>query len=278
MRFLHLGKLALLFILVMVTMLAAQQLQPAQKSTQTSVQTTDTIGPLSHINPPSLNFTLPEETYVYSAEWRIWNAGTITLSVSREGTAQRLVASAESQGVVSLLYPVHDRFQALYDPKTFCSVSLRKHTEEGFHKRDTLISYNYARKKAVLDETNLKNNETKHVENDIPACVTDVISGLMYLRSLPLLVGSTYTFPLNDGNKTVDVTTKVEVKETIKTPAGTFQTVRVSPDSSAGPLKTKGRIWIWYTDDTRHIPVQMRGKMFWGTLTLALQRIEPNKK
>jgi hypothetical protein len=237
----------------------------------------DTIGPVSHIVAPAATFTLPEETYTYSAEWRIWNAGKITLGLSREGVENRVTGTAESQGVVSMLYPVHDRFQALYDPKSFCSVSLRKHTEEGFHKRDTLISYNYARKKSVLDETNLKNNEAKHVENDIPGCVTDVMSGLMYLRSLPLIPGTSYTFPLNDGGKTVDVTAKVEAKETIKVPAGTFQTIRVSPEG-VGTVKSKGKIWIWYTDDARRIPVQMRGKMFWGTLNLKLEKIEANKK
>ncbi|HWR16910.1 MAG TPA: DUF3108 domain-containing protein [Terriglobales bacterium] len=266
MPFLHLGKIGLLFVLVLV----ASAQQPAPKSA-------DTIGPISHILSPAPNFTLPEETYVFGAEWRIWDAGTVTLGLSREGTQQRVTGSAESKGVVSLLYPVHDSFQSLYDPKTFCSIGVRKHTEEGFRKRDTLISFNYTRRKAVLDETNLKNNESKHVENDIPGCVTDVLSGFMYLRSLPLIPGTTYTFPINDGGKTVDVVTRVEAKEQIKVPAGTFQTIRVSPEGG-GAFKLKGKIWIWYTDDARRIPVQMRGKMFWGTLTLKLQRIEQPKK
>ena len=270
MRSLHLAKI--LFIsLVAVLFVAAQQ--PAHDP-----KPTDTIGPVSHIVAPPANLSLPEEMYTYSAEWRIWTAGKITLALSREGTEHLVTGTAESQGVVALLYPVHDRFQALYNPQTFCSVSLHKHTEEGFHKRDTLISYNYARKKSVLDETNLKNNQPKHEENDIPGCVTDVLSGLIYLRSLPLIPGTSYTFPLNDGGKTVDVTAKVEAKETVKVPAGTFQTIRVSPESNAGPLKSKGKIWIWYTDDARRIPVQMRGKMFWGTLNLKLEKIEANKK
>ncbi len=272
MRPLHLGTTSL--ILLLVAIFAAAQ-QPARDG---GTQTSDTVGPVSHIVAPPANFSLPEETYTFNAEWRIWNAGKITLSLSREGLDQRVIGTAESQGVVSVLYPVHDRFQSLYDPRTFCSVNLHKHTEEGFHKRDTLINYVYSRKKSVLDETNLKTNETKHVENDIPGCVTDVISGLMYLRSLPLIPGTSYTFPLNDGGKTVDVTAKVEAKETIKVPAGTFQTVRVSPESATGPLKLKGRIWIWYTDDARRIPVQMRGKMFWGTLSLKLEKIEANRK
>jgi len=232
---------------------------------------------MSHIVPPPTGFTLPEETYVYNAEWRIWTAGTVTLGISREGTEQRVSGTAQSRGVVSMLYPVNDHFQALYDPKTFCSLSLQKHSEEGLHKRDTLISYIYARSKSILDETNLKTNETKHVENDIPGCVTDVISGLMYLRSLPLVVGTSYTFPVNDGGKTVDVTAKVEAKETIKVPAGTYQTIRVSPESG-NAFKLKGKIWIWYTDDARRIPVMMRGKMFWGTLDFKLTRTDTNKK
>ena len=237
----------------------------------------DVIGPISHIIPPPANYAFAEETYVYDAEWRIWKAGTVTLGISREGTQQRVSGSAESMGVVSMLYPVHDRFQSLFDPATGCSISLHKHTEEGLHKRDTLISYIYGRRKSVLDETNLKTNETKHVENDIPTCVTDVISGLMYLRTLPLLPGTSYTFPVNDGGKTVDVAAKVEGKETLKVPAGTFQTIRVAPESGDN-FKLKGKIWIWYTDDARHIPVQMRGKLYWGTLDFKLTRIDAAKK
>ncbi len=65
----------------------------------------------------------------------------------------------------------------------------------------------------------------------------------------------------------------VEGKEQVKTPAGTFQTVRLGSEGNAGVLKNRGRIWIWYTDDERHLPVQMRAKLFWGTLTVYLTSI-----
>jgi len=261
-------------VLALVTIAVAQQ--PPSPAPNASSGTA-VIGPLSHIVPPPPNFSFPEDTYVYNAEWKIWNAGTVTLGMSREGAEERVSGTVDSMGTISLLYPVHDRFQALFDPKTGCSVSLHKHSEEGLHKRDTLISFLYSRHKAVLDETNLKSNETKHEEHDIPGCVTDVISGLMYLRTLPLIVGTSYTFPVNDGGKTIDVTAKVEAKETIRVPAGTFQTIRVSPESGDN-LKLKGKAWIWYTDDARRIPVQMRGKLFWGILQFKLARIDQAKK
>ncbi len=56
-----------------------------------------------------------------------------------------------------------------------------------------------------------------------------------------------------------------KAKKQIKTPAGTFQTIRVGPEGDSGTLlKNKGRIWIWYSDDERHLPVQMQAKLFWG--------------
>ena len=60
----------------------------------------------------------------------------------------------------------------------------------------------------------------------------------------------------------------------MKTPAGTFQTLRVQPEASSGILKKRGKIWVWYTNDGQHIPVLMRARLFWGTLTIRLTRID----
>ena len=86
-------------------------------------------------------------------------------------------------------------------------------------------------------------------------------------------MGQTYTFPVNDGSKTVTVQAHVEAREQVKTPAGTFQTVRLGSEGNADVLKNHGRISIWFTDDDRHLPVQMRAKLFWGTVTVYLTSI-----
>jgi hypothetical protein len=181
---------------------------------------------------------------------------------------------ANSAGFVSLLYTVRDRFESSFDPRTFCTSHVVKRTEEGFRKRDTSIAFDYSKGKALLDEKNLKTNELKHAENDIPACATDVVTALYYVGSLPLQAGSTYTFPLNDGGKTQMVELAVEAREQVKVPAGTFRTVRVQPTATTTPIRDRGKIWIWYTDDDSRIPVQMKARMFWGTLNFRLKRIE----
>jgi hypothetical protein len=249
-----------------------------RSSAPTSAQQPGVIssgGPVSSIRPaPDNHRFINGQVLHYTAEWRLWTAGTATLKLDQVGTDQRVTANAESAGAVAVLYRVADKFESFFDRKTFCSNRLNKHSEEGLHSRDTKIQFDYSKRKAVLDERNLKTNESKHTEEDIPNCVTDVLAGIYYVGSMPLEPGSTYVFPVNDGGKTYDVKAVVEGREEIKTDAGTFRAVRVQPSAEAGVLKSRGKVWIWYSDDAAHIPVQMRARMFWGTLTFKLTRVE----
>ena len=65
-----------------------------------------------------------------------------------------------------------------------------------------------------------------------------------------------------------------KAREEVRAPAGTFQAIRVQPRAASGVLKDRGQVWIWYSDDAARIPVQMRARMFWGTLTFRLVRID----
>ena len=237
-------------------------------------QSDNKIGAAARIEPLRPGFEFPHgQTLRYTAEWRFWDAGVATVRVERLGQQEHLSATADSSGVVAMLFRVQDRFNSYIDAKTLCSAKVMKHTEEGSHRRDTTITFDYSRHKAVLEEHNLKTNEQKRMESDIPGCVTDVVSGILYVASLPLQQGATYSFPLNDSGKTVTVQAHVEGKEQVKTPGGTFNTIRVGPEGDYGVLKNRGRVWIWYTDDAQHLPVQMRAKLFWGTLTVYLTSV-----
>ena len=237
-------------------------------------QTETKVSAAARIEPLRPGFELPNgQTLHYEADWRFVTAGIASFRIERTGSQEHVEGAADSTGVVALLFRVQDRFNSYFDAKSLCSSKVIKHTEEGAHRRETVIIYDYNRGKAVLEEKNLKDNQQKRVENDIPGCVTDVVSGMLYVASLPLQQGATYSFPLNDGGKTVTVQAHVEGKEQVKTPAGTFNTIRVGPEGEYGPLKNRGRVWIWFTDDAQHLPVQMRARLFWGTLTVYLTSV-----
>ena len=227
------------------------------------------------IAQPRAEYQFPVgQTYVYGGEWRIFNAGTATLRVEKAGQENRIVATANAAGTVALLYHVQDRLESFLDPSSFCSHNTSRHLEEGFRRVETNITFDYQHGKAILDHKNIKKKESKHEEHEIPACVTDMLSSVFYVASLPLLQGKTYNFPINDGGPTLTVMVHVEARETVKTPAGTFNAIRVQPETSSSALRDKGKIWIWYSDDAARVPVQMRARLSWGTLTFSLLRIE----
>ena len=226
------------------------------------------------IVPPPASYRFPDDrVYTFSAEWHSLVAGTGVIRMERDGSNRKIVATADTSGAVNMLFPVRDRFEARFDPHTFCSQSITKHSEEGSHKRETAIHFDYQTGKSLLDEKNLRTNETKHMESDLPSCASDILTGFYYLQSLPLQVGDAYDFPVSDG-KTATVRATVERRERLKVPAGSFDTVLVSAETVTGSLQSKGKIWIWYSDDSDHTPVQMRAKLGFGTLFFRLQRIE----
>jgi hypothetical protein len=173
-----------------------------------------------------------------------------------------------------MLFPVVDRFQSGLDLRTGCSTGFNKQIQEGRRKLASELVFDYAKGRQTQNERNLIKGTATHKEANVPACVTDALSAIFYTQSQPLNVGQTTYFPLADSMRTVTVGMKVESKEEIKTPAGTFQTVKVQATADEGVVKNRGQIWIWYTDDTRHMPVQMQARLFWGTITFHLQSIE----
>jgi hypothetical protein len=254
--------------------LSPGQSQPAAPPNAPPLSTIS-AAPSARVVPPPPNYTYPNgQTYVYSVEWHLFSAGTASVKLGLDAGQQHVTAIANSAGVANALYKVQDHFEAFFDPHTFCSQRVSKHTEEGSHARQSELRFDYSRNKSVLDEKNLKTGEQKHVENDLPGCVSDVVTGFYYVASLPLQPGNTYTFPVNDGNKTTEVRARVEARDQVKVPAGTFQTLRVRAEAISGALQGRGTVWAWFTDDANHTPVQMRSKLGWGTLLFRLQRIE----
>jgi hypothetical protein len=258
---------------VLGALFAAMHAQVPQATT--SAQPTSAPTFQGRIEPPPTGYRPPNgQAYIYDVEWRLWTAGMAVLRIDADGNEQHVRASGNSTGTVGLLYHVDDRFDAWLNPQTFCSRRIQKHVEEGSRRVETTTDFDYARKLAVLNQANLRKGDRKHAEHAIPDCVTDVISAIYYTSTLPLKPGSSYEFPLNDGGETVTVKITTEAREDVKTPAGTFKTVRVQPTASQGVLKDRGKVWVWYTDDAQRIPVQMRARMGWGTLTFRLARVD----
>jgi hypothetical protein len=223
------------------------------------------------LSPPRPGFSFPlKQTLTYSVDWRVFPAGTAVLRFEAAGDRENFTASADTSGAINLLFHVSDRFQSSFDRAQGCTYDFNKQTVEGRRRINSTLHLDYAQNRAILDEKNLVTKQTKHVESTAPACLTDLLTGVFYASSQPIALGHNFVIPVVDAMRVVPVTMKIEGREEIKTPLGSFKTLRVQPTADAGVVKNRGNIWIWYTDDERHLPVQMRARLFWGTITFRL--------
>lgn len=107
----------------------------------------------------------------------------------------------------------------------------------------------------------------------------DDVSFIFYARTLPLQIGDSYTIPRyfkDDGNPVV---INVVRRETIRVPAGTFETIVVQPIiQTDGLFGQGGRAELFFSDDERRVLVQLRSRVpLVGSLSLHLQSYESGR-
>jgi len=227
--------------------------------------------PAGLLTAPRPGYSFPDkQTLTYSVDWRVFSAGTAVIHFESDGTRERISASATTTGAINMIFHVDDRFQSTFDRQKGCTSEFDKQTVEGRRQINATLRLDYNQGRALMDQKNMVNGQTKHEESGVPGCVTDLLTGIFYASSQPIEIGHSFVLPIFDAQHVIPVTMKVEAREEVKTTLGTFKTIRVHPTADAGVVKNRGDIWIWYTDDDRHLPVQMRARLFWGTITFRL--------
>ncbi len=103
-----------------------------------------------------------------------------------------------------------------------------------------------------------------------------------FLRTVPLEVGKSYSYDRYFQRDLNPVTIKVTKREKMKLPDGTqVNCVILNPVvGQEGVFAPRAEAMLWMTDDERRIPVQIRSRLPFGTVTLVLERIgeEPAAK
>ena len=219
-----------------------------------------------------------KETLFYTVEWRLITAGRARLDWNgdpRTGWSTRL--HLESTGLVSKLFKVEDDYTATLNA-ALCVEALQLTSHEGSRMRETKVTFDPAAKKAsYLERDRVKNTVVLAQETDIPSCVHDVMGGLYYFRTLSLEPGQSTQVAVSDGKKSVTAKVEAQQREEIKTPAGTFKTVRYEVYLFNNVLyRRPAHLYLWLTDDRRKLPVQLRVRMTItiGTITLLLEKQE----
>ncbi len=211
------------------------------------------------------------EKLVFELTWVGIKAGTATQEIVRENGAVKIISTARSADWISPFFPVEDRIETVLavnqatDPGL--PKSYRMKIREGRTRRDKEIIFDHAKGTALYID--YLSGERKNVE--INDKTLDTLSSFYFVRSLPLEVGKSVFISIFDGKKLWNTEVQVLRRERIKTGLGSFDTIVVKPlMKSEGIFEKKGDMYIWLTDDERHLPLKMKTKVPVGSITATL--------
>ena len=216
------------------------------------------------------------EKLEYTVEWRLITAGKVQLgwSANPDKAGWQTKVHIESTGLVSKLFKVRDDYTSTLN-EDLCVTSSLLVSEEARRRRETRVTFDPSTRKAIYREKDLDTNAmVKSTEIDIPSCVHDVFGALFLLRTLRLDPGQSTQMPISDGKKSVSARVEAQARETVKTPSGTYKTIRYEAFLFNDVLyRRSAHLYFWLSDDGRRLPVQIRVKMQFtiGTITLQLE-------
>jgi hypothetical protein len=249
--------------------------------------------------PPAATGSMPfavGEKLVYHVEWSppwylfflpTMDAGEAELSVAgetlhKEKKAIKIIFNARSSGTLVKLagVKIDDHFEFLTDSETLCTFSVTKKVREGKRKRDIDVVYHPEKKSLHIREVDVAAVPPKVRRNelveDIPECVQDVFSALYSVRRRELSAGISHRSLVGDNDRVKEVVARVETKEVIETPKGSYETWRINTVAVLGGLfRAGGEFRIWLTTDHRRLPVQFEAKASLGKVSGKLKELYP---
>lgn len=175
-----------------------------------------------------------------------------------------VVAEARTHPFFERFFRVRDQVETFIDMEGLFPWRYEKHLQEGKYKADSFFLYDQ-RKHLIIDD--------RGQSKVIPAASQDVISCFYYFRTLKLEPGQEHWLKVTaDDMKNYELQIKVLRREKVKVLAGQFDCLVVQPFMKfEGVFQQKGEVFVWISDDPRHLPVLIKSKILIGTIDIVLQ-------
>lgn len=211
------------------------------------------------------------ERFEYAAKFGILRMGSGAIEVASIDTIRGQAAyhfrfSLDAKAVV---YRIHSVLQSWTSIADFSSLRFRRDNTEN--------SKRYLRSWEIFGDSGYYRQLEPEPQPNAPAPAQplDDASFLYFVRTTPLEIGKTYSFDRYFRTERNPITIKVLKRESLELPDGTkVPCLVLNPViGDVGLFGTRAEARLWLTDDARRIPVQIRSRYSFGTVTLKLERI-----
>lgn len=187
-----------------------------------------------------------------------------------------------SKGFFAKLFNLRfrERMESIVDPISFGVQNTKRVDEQGKRIRTSEAVFDHVGGKVVWTETEPGNpsRPPRTVSSPFSGPVQDILSAIYYLRTQPLLVGKTLELVISDSGKVYRIPVRAVEKKRMKTVLGKVNAIRLDVElfGPRGIIESEGQFSIWFTEDSRRLPVSARLKNEYGTFDIKLKKVLRN--
>ena len=249
---------------------SAQTTEPAQPATAGSV-----AGTIASSTPTGGTIAVPfsvGEQAQYEVRFGALKVGSASTLVEGIDTVRGIPAwhTVFRLQAGTFFYRVNDVFESWIDRNTFSSLRFYQTQQEGPTER--------RKRYEIYPSAGTYTEMDKHPPREHPGVKDPLDDGsfLFFVRTLPLEVGHTYESSRYFRPESNPIRVRVLRRETIEVPAGKFDCIVVQPViKTKGIFSANGRAEVWLSDDPRHILVQLKSALSFGSIHLYLRSYKP---
>ena len=178
-----------------------------------------------------------------------------------ERDAIQLRAHAETKGVVNVaLFAINNDYVTFIDPQTGLPFRSQETIRDAIKSTDSSQDFNQSGGTDAIPSK----------QRTFPGTY-DLLSALYRARALSLTPGASYSFTIRGDSTSYLAELKVTGSEVVRTNVGSFTTLAAEVKISDSLLKD---IKIYFSDDERHVPVLLTGKVKGAKLTAEIAASE----
>ena len=222
---------------------------------------------------PAAGFAPGEET-VFDVSYLRLRTGEGRIVVGKpEGDVWPVIFQARTAGLGGLV-DVREHLVSYWDTAARCSrgSDLRAYEVGDLHLDSTRFDRLNGSATVTVERKGKKKVKTVAVSSD----VHELTSAFLWLRLQELEPGQRYELPVLPGSKPSTLVVEVMGREQVDTPAGTFPSVKLRFHTEIeGKFSTQRPMWMWLSDDPRHVLVRASADFAIGSMVLVLKRYTP---